>query len=101
MTQTPDDIDSHPLLTDPEALLEGGLLLCDVGEHARGLRYLERTVGRGYCAIAALAHLPQFDALRDVPAFQSLITDAQAGRARALAAFVTAGGEQLLGCRCC
>jgi tetratricopeptide (TPR) repeat protein len=32
-------------------------------------------------------HSPQFDALREVPAFQTLLADAEAGRQRALAAF--------------
>ena len=39
----------------------------------------------------------QFDALRSNPVFQSVLADAEAGSARALAAFREAGGEQLLG----
>jgi hypothetical protein len=46
---------------------------------------------------ATLAERPQFDALRGDPAFQKLLADAQAGHAKALAAFREAGGERLLG----
>jgi serine/threonine protein kinase/tetratricopeptide (TPR) repeat protein len=97
MSQTPVDIDAHPLLADAEALLEGGILLSDVGEPARALPYLERALARGYYAVAAVAHLPQLDALRGDPRFQALVADAEAGRARARSAFVAAGGDRLLG----
>ena len=39
----------------------------------------------------------QFDALRNDPAFQALLAEAEAGRRDALAAFREAGGERLLG----
>ena len=32
---------------DPEAIFQEGWMLCDVGEHARGLADLERAVGQG------------------------------------------------------
>jgi non-specific serine/threonine protein kinase len=82
---------------DPEALFEEGWLLCDLGEHARGLSFLERALDRGYYAAPTLMRRPEFDALRSVPAFQSLVADAEVGRARALAAFRAAGGDRLLG----
>ena len=97
MSQTPADISSRAILTDPEALLEGAVLLCDVGEYDRGLRYLERVVARGYYGIHGIAALRQFDAVRTMPAFQSLLADAAAGRERARAAFRDAGGDRLLG----
>ena len=62
----------------------------------RGLEYLQRAVARGYFAVPTLTGWPQFDALRDVPAFQAMLADAEAGRQRALAAFREAGGELLL-----
>jgi hypothetical protein len=43
-----------------------------------------------------LARWPQFDALRDVPAFQALLAEAEAGRERARIAFRDAGGDRLL-----
>ncbi len=71
------------------------MLLCDVGEHVRGLEYLQRAVARGYF-VATLARWPQFDALRGEPAFRTLLAEAEAGRQQALDAFREAGGELLL-----
>jgi eukaryotic-like serine/threonine-protein kinase len=82
---------------DPEAIFQEGWLLCDVGEHAAGLPYLQRAVAKGYFAAPTLARAKQFDAMRGDPAFQSLLADAETGRQRALAAFREAGGERLLG----
>ena len=63
----------------------------------RGLVYLDRAISRGYFVAPTLAHATQFDALRNEPAFQSLLTDAEAGRHRALVAFREAGGDRLFG----
>ena len=82
---------------DPEAIFQEGWLLCDAGEHAKGLELLKRAVAKGYFVVATLSTSRQFDALRSDPAFQALIAEAQAGRERALAAFREAGGERLLG----
>jgi hypothetical protein len=84
------------IFDDPEAIFQEGWFFCDVGEHARGLEYLQRAVARGYYPWLALKERPQFDALRDDPAFRMLLADTEAGRARALAAFREAGGERLL-----
>jgi hypothetical protein len=70
---------------------------CDVGEHARGLADLERAVAKGYFVAPTLTRWPPFDPLRGEPRFQALLASADAGRARALAAFRDAGGERLLG----
>ena len=72
-------------------------MLCDVGEHDRGLGYLQRAVAKGYFAAPTLSGRTQFDALRSDPAFRALMEDAEAGRQRALAAFREAGGERLIG----
>jgi serine/threonine protein kinase len=92
---------NHPnvcqIMDDPEAIFQEGWLLCDVGEYERGLEYLRRAVDRGYHVAPTLAGGPQFDALRRQPAFQAVLSDAEAGRHSALAAFRQAGGEQLLG----
>ena len=71
-------------------------MFCDVGEHQRGLEYLQRAVARGYFPATTLTEWPQFHALRSNPAFQALLADAEAGRERARAAFREAGGERLL-----
>jgi TolB-like protein len=82
---------------DPEAIFQEGWFFCDIGEHERGLDYLQRAVARGYFMASTLSSAPQFDALRGTPAFQRLLADATAGRQRAMDAFREAGGERLLG----
>jgi eukaryotic-like serine/threonine-protein kinase len=82
---------------DPEAIFQQGWMYCDIGEHARGLPNLERAVAKGYFVAPTLTRWPQFDALRGEPRFQAVLASAEAGRARALAAFRDAGGERLLG----
>jgi tetratricopeptide (TPR) repeat protein len=85
------------IMDDPEAVFQEGWLLCDAGEHERGLGYLQRAVAKGYSVAPTLAGSRAFDALRGDPAFQQLLADAEAGRQRALAAFREAGGQRLLG----
>jgi hypothetical protein len=87
---------SLKIFDDPEAIFQEGWLFCDVGDHERGLGYLQRAVARGYFVAPTLARWPQFDALRDVPAFQALLAEAEAGRERARIAFRDAGGDRLL-----
>ena len=87
---------SLKIFDDPEAIFQEGWLFCDAGDHQRGLDFLQKAVARGYFVAPTLARRPQFDALRGVPAFQTLLADAETGRERALAAFRQAGGEQLL-----
>ena len=84
------------IFEDPEAIFQEGWFFCDVGEHQRGLGYLQRAVARGYFPAVTLTGWPQFDALRDDPAFQALLADTEAGRERARVAFREAGGERLL-----
>jgi serine/threonine protein kinase/tetratricopeptide (TPR) repeat protein len=82
---------------DPEAIFQEGWLFCDLGEYEQGMEFLQRAVDKGYFMASTLSNARQFDALRDRPAFRSMLADAEAGRGRALAAFREAGGERLLG----
>jgi tetratricopeptide (TPR) repeat protein len=82
---------------DPEAIFQLGWLLCDVGEHERGLDCLRRAVAKGYFVAPTLSGSPQFDELRSDPVFQAIVAEAEAGRRQALAAFREAGGDRLLG----
>ena len=91
------DLGALKIRDDPEAIFQEGWLLCDVGEHERGLPQLERAVAAGYFPAPTLAHRPHFDALRGDRAFQALCAEADAGRQEALRAFREAGGEKLLG----
>jgi len=94
---TVSSVDALKITDDPEAIFQGGWLLCDVGEHERGLSELRRAVAKGYSVAPTLSGSRSFDALRNTPAFQELLADAEAGRQQALAAFREAGGERLLG----
>jgi tetratricopeptide (TPR) repeat protein len=85
------------IMEDPEAIFQEGWLLCDVGEHERGLPYLRRAVAKGYTVAPTLERRRQFDALRGDPRFEEILAEAEAARQQALAAFRQAGGEQLLG----
>jgi eukaryotic-like serine/threonine-protein kinase len=82
---------------DPEALFQVGWMLCDLGEHARGVGYLGRAVERGYYAAPTLTTSPAFEGVREDPAFLAVRANAEAGRAKALVAYRETGGERLLG----
>ncbi len=81
---------------DPEAIFQEGWLLCDIGEHERGLTFLQRAVAKGYFAVQTLSERPQFDGLRGSRAFRALVEEAEAGRQAALTAFREAGGDRLI-----
>src|SRR5262245_34336891 len=85
------------ILEDPEAIFQEGWLLCDAGEHERGLQNLKRAVAKGYFVAPTLSAARAFDAMRSDPVFQRLLVDAEAGRQEALRAFRAGGGERLLG----
>jgi TolB-like protein len=82
---------------DPEGIFQEGWLLCDVGAFETGIAYLRRAVSKGYFVAPTLSRWPQFDTLRNVPAFRQMLEEAEAGRQRALAAFRDAGGDRLIG----
>ena len=82
---------------DPEAMFQEGWLLCDVGAHAEGFAAVQQAVANGYYPVRTLQERPQFDAIRDTPAFRALLEAAEAGRRQALAAFLEAGGARLVG----
>jgi len=90
-------LDGLKIRDDPEAIFQEGWLLCDVGEHQRGLGFLRRAVEKGYFVAPTLAGSRHFDALRGDPGFEEVLAMAEGGRDRALAAFREAGGERLLG----
>jgi serine/threonine protein kinase/tetratricopeptide (TPR) repeat protein len=85
------------IMQDPEAMFQQGWLLCDAGEHETGLGFLRRAIDKGYAVADTLRASPSFDAVRGDAGFLRLLSDAEADRALALAAFREAGGERLLG----
>jgi tetratricopeptide (TPR) repeat protein len=97
MLTTATELSPLKIQDDPEAMFMEGWLLCDAGEHERGLEQLHRAIPKGYFAAPTLANSRQFDALRTNPVFQELLAHAEAGRQRALTAFREADGHRLLG----
>ena len=85
------------IMDDPEAIFQEGWLLCDSGQHERGLDCLRRAVAKGYYVAPTLSGGRAFDGLRHDIAFQALLAEAEAGRNEALVTFREAGGERLLG----
>jgi hypothetical protein len=84
---------------DPEAIFQEAWLFCDAGDLERGLMLIRRAVEKSYFVAPTLSNRPQFDALRNEPAFREVLALAEAGQKRALAAFREGGGERLLGRR--
>jgi eukaryotic-like serine/threonine-protein kinase len=82
---------------DPEAIFQEGWMMCDVGDYEQGLPHLRRAVDKGYYVAPTLSSSHVFDAVRSNPVFLGVLSDAEAGRRRALAAFRAAGGDRLLG----
>ena len=85
------------IMEDPEAIFQEGWLLCDVGLHEQGLAYLRRAVAKAYFVAPTLSTAKAFDGLRSDPGFRAVLTEAEAGRERAIEAFREYGGELLLG----
>jgi hypothetical protein len=84
-------------MDDPEAIFQIGWLVCDAGEHSRGVADMRRAVEQGYTVAPTLASSPAFDPVRSDPAFRELLALAEVGRQQALEAFREHGGERLLG----
>jgi len=85
------------IMEDPEAMFQRGWLLCDVGDFENGIEQLQQGVKKGYYMARTLSTRPQFDRVRNEPAFRAVLAQAEEGRRKALTAFREAGGERLLG----
>jgi hypothetical protein len=82
------------IVEDPEHIFQQGWLLCEVGEHQRGLEYLRRAVARGFFAATTLQIRPEFAALRSERAFHEVLAQAEdAGQRSALSANPAASGS--------
>jgi serine/threonine protein kinase/tetratricopeptide (TPR) repeat protein len=66
-------------------------------QHPEALTMLRRAIDGGYICSTFFARDPWLDSLRGHPEFEALIAQADAGYRDASAAFLAAGGEQMLG----
>jgi serine/threonine protein kinase len=82
---------------DPEALYYVVRHLAALGERERALAEFTQVVEQGFTCLPAFVRDPALDCLRGAPEFVATLQRAEAGYREALAAFVEAGGEQVLG----
>lgn len=84
-------------LRDPEAMYYWSLMAAYVGDTDRTLEMLRRAVDQGWSCYQALATEPWLDGVRSDARFTHILRDAEARHREAVAAFVSAQGDRLLG----
>ena len=84
---------------DPEGMFYLARQLSYLGEAQDSVRLLTRAVENGFFCYAALIQDPWLDSLRGLPEFAELLHRAQSLHREAVTAFVSLGGEALLGFR--
>jgi len=82
---------------DPESLYYVARQLIFFGSNDSGMLLLARAVDEGFFCFTALARDPWLDSVRTDPAFMNILRLAESRRRDALAAFLEAGGDRLLG----
>ncbi len=86
-----------PGYRDPETLYYVARLFAHFGDPGTALALLARAVEEGFFCFSALARDPWLDTLRSDPAFTKILRHAEARHREALAAFLQADGDRLLG----
>jgi TolB-like protein len=82
---------------DPESLYFVARQLMFFGSDVNAMVLLERAVEEGFFCVPALARDPWLDSVRSDPAFTTILRRAESRHRDALAAFLEAGGDRLLG----
>jgi hypothetical protein len=82
---------------DPESFYCVARQLIFFGSEGSGMPLLERAVEEGFFCVAALARDPWLDSVRSDSAFMKILRRAESRHREALAAFLDAGGDRLLG----
>jgi hypothetical protein len=82
---------------DPESWYYVARQLIFFGSDVSGVLLLARSVEEGFFCCTALARDPWLDSVRSDPAFTKILRRAELRRRQALAAFLQAGGDRLLG----
>ena len=86
-----------PGYRDPETLYYVARLFAHFGDPGTALALLARAVEEGFFCFSALARDPWLNTLRGDPAFTKILRHAEARHREALAAFLQADGDRLLG----
>jgi TolB-like protein len=86
-----------PGFRDPESFYYVARQLAHFGDPAAALSVLDRAVEEGYFCFSTMARDPWLDTLRSAPAFMKILRVAEARHRGALAAFLQADGDRLLG----
>jgi hypothetical protein len=81
---------------DPEALFYVARHLARINERERAIATLGKVIDCGFLCASSLARDPWLASLREAPGFGELAQKAERRRIEIHAAFLDAGGEQLL-----
>jgi serine/threonine protein kinase len=84
------------LFTDPEMLFYAGRQLARIDESESALSLLSKGMDRGFLCASAITSDPWFASMRSGPRYAALIQDAEQRRSEAHAAFLAAGGAQVI-----
>jgi eukaryotic-like serine/threonine-protein kinase len=81
---------------DPETLFYSARHLARINETDRAISALLTAVHRGFLCASAISRDPWFDSLRSLPRYVELMQEAERRRIETHAAFLAAGGEQVI-----
>ena len=85
------------LMRDPEGIYYWALMAALIGDADRAFDLLQRTVDRGWMCHQALTREPVLDSIRADPRMAQIVGEMERRHDAAVAVFVDAGGERLLG----
>ncbi len=84
-------------MRDPEGIYYWAVMSAWIGDEDRAFDMLQRTVDRGWMCSQAMTTEPWFDRVRTDPRMSAIVHEMETRQREAAAAFVGAGGDQLLG----
>jgi serine/threonine protein kinase len=84
------------ILKDPETSFYSARHLARINEADRAISALSSAIDRGFLCVTAIARDPWFASLRSCPRYIDLMHNAEQLRTETHAAFLAAGGEQLI-----
>jgi eukaryotic-like serine/threonine-protein kinase len=82
--------------SDPEILYYAARHLARINETDRAITMLSRMIDRGFLCASAISRDPWFASLHSSPQYAELMHNAEIQRGKVHAAFLAAGGEQLI-----